>query len=163
MARCFQGSAGVDGARRATPAMKAYCKAAYCLQQEAGHVKTRQLSQALGLSDATVTKMSKRLHKVKLVHHTRYHGVVLTEEGIYFARKALHHHFLIALYLVETLGYSWDEVEQEAESLEYYVSDQLPDRIGAILGYPTHLDEARDGAPPRVAPAVTSADRWSRR
>ena len=112
----FQGPAGAESPRQITPAMQDYLKAAYCLHQEGNLVATGQLSQALGLSDVTVTKMIKRLHKARLVCHTRYRGIVLTEEGAQIASKVLRRHHLIALYLVETFGYNWDEVEQEAES-----------------------------------------------
>jgi DtxR family Mn-dependent transcriptional regulator len=92
MTRYLQRPDSFDGLSRVTPAMMAYCKAVYCLQQEDDLATTGRLSQALGLSDASVTKMSKRLHKTNLVRHTRYHGVVLTKEGIHLASKVLRHH-----------------------------------------------------------------------
>lgn len=70
---------------------------------------------------------------------------------------------IIAMYLVETLGYSWDKVGPEAEHLEHHMSDQLVARIDAFLGYPELSDEAHDSGVAMVAPAVTSVDRQSRR
>jgi DtxR family Mn-dependent transcriptional regulator len=135
-----------------TRAVEDYLKAAYRLQREDGLATTRRLSQALGLSDASVTKMSKRLHRAELVCHTSYHGVVLTKEGIHLASKVLRHHRLIAMYLVETLGYGWDEASQEAERLEHHMSDQLVARIDAFLGYPALSDELDDSAAPAFTP-----------
>jgi len=145
-----------------TRAVEDYLKAAYCLQVEDGLATTRRLWLALGLSAASVTNMSKRLHKARLVRHTSYHGVVLTGEGIQAASKVFHRHRLIAMYLMETLGYNWDEVEQEAECLEHHMSDQLAARIEAFLGYPPLSDDAEASVTPKVPPAVNSPDRHRR-
>ena len=68
--------------------------------------------------------------------YTPYHGVVLTELGERIALEVLRHHRLIELYLVEALGYSWDEVHAEADVLEHAISERLEARIAERLGHP---------------------------
>jgi DtxR family Mn-dependent transcriptional regulator len=74
---------------------------------------------------------------MRLVRHTPYQGVELTPAGERIALEVIRHHRLLELYLVEALGYSWDEVHEEAERLEHHISEKLEARIAAHLGHPT--------------------------
>src|SRR6185437_10556090 len=65
-----------------------------------------------------------------------YGAVELTDAGRMHALAMVRRHRLIETFLVETLGYPWDEVHDEAEVLEHAVSDTLVDRIDAVLGHP---------------------------
>lgn len=89
------------------------------------------------LSDATVTQLFKSLAEQGYVRHTRYHGVELTELGWQTALELVRHHRLLELYLVRHLGYSWDQVDAEAERLEHAISEEFEDRVDALLGHPT--------------------------
>jgi DtxR family Mn-dependent transcriptional regulator len=65
----------------------------------------------------------------------------------------LRHHRLLERFLHDVLDYSWDEVHDEAERLEHYISEKLEDRIAARLGDPEtdphgHLIPERNGALP---------------
>ena len=133
---------------RITQAMEDYLKAAYRLQREGGAVTTQRLAEALGLSGPSVTNMVKRLDEVKLVRHTRYHGIELTPAGERIALEVIRHHRLIELYLAEALGYHWDEVHDEAERLEHHVSEELEARMDSFLGHPT-IDPHGDPIPSR--------------
>lgn len=120
-----------------TPSMEDYLKAIYMLQQQGGDVTTSLLSLQLGgFKPGSVTGMIKKLAELNLVTHTPYQGVRLTEAGEKIALEVLRHHRLLELYLVEALGYSWDEVHEEAEALEHYISEKLEARIAARLGQP---------------------------
>lgn len=121
-----------------TSAMEDYLKRIYRLQGEGTGVATQQLADELGYSGPSVTNMIKRLHELRLVEHTPYHGVRLTPAGERVALEVVRHHRLLELYLAETLGYAWDEVHAEAERLEHHVSDELEARMDSALGYPTH-------------------------
>jgi DtxR family Mn-dependent transcriptional regulator len=88
--------------------------------------------------------MLKRLADQGLVEHVRYHGTSLTPEGRNNAVRMIRRHRIIEAFLVDTLGYSWDRVHDEAERLEHAASDELIDRIAAILGEP---DADPHGAP----------------
>jgi DtxR family Mn-dependent transcriptional regulator len=70
------------------------------------------------------------------VSYTPYQGVHLTPAGERVALEVVRHHRLLELYLVQALGYSWDEVHDEAEHLEHYISEKLEARIAAQLGGP---------------------------
>jgi DtxR family Mn-dependent transcriptional regulator len=140
--------AGVPGAPRITPAMEDYLKAIYRLGLERDTVTTQSIAEMLGISGPSVTNMVKRLHELKLLSHTRYHGVQLTPAGERIALEVLRHHRLLERYLAETLGYSWDEVHDEAERLEHHVSEEMEARMDSVLGHPT-TDPHGDPIPSR--------------
>ncbi len=116
-----------------TPAMQDYLKAVYRLRNETGPVMTQRLADELRLSRPSVTNMVKRLHDLGLLHHTRYRGVELTETGQQVALGVMHRHRLLELYLVDVLGFPWDEAHAEAECLEHYVSAALAGRLATVL------------------------------
>ncbi len=108
-----------------------------------------RIAAALEVAPGTVTAMVKTLEKDGLVTYEPYSGVRLTGDGRRAALHVLRRHRLIELFLVETLGFDWSEVHEEAEQLEHAMSDKLIDRIDALLGYPSvdpHGDPIPDGA-----------------
>lgn len=126
-----------EHASRITPAIEDYLKAIYTLQQRGGEVSTSLLGEQLGgFKPGSVTGMIKKLAEMNLVTHTPYQGVRLTPAGEKIALEVIRHHRLLELYLVEALGYSWDEVHEEAEKLEHHISEKLEARIAAHLGQP---------------------------
>lgn len=121
---------------RITPAIEDYLKAIYTLQQQQDVVTTSLLGEQRGSKPGSVTGMIKKLAEMNLVQHTPYQGVQLTPAGERIALEVIRHHRLLELYLVEALGYSWDEVHEEAERLEHHISEKLEARIAARLGNP---------------------------
>lgn len=115
-----------------------YLKAIYELQEDAGKVSTNALAEKLGVSPASVTGMVKKLAEdhPRLVDYEKHHGVTLTPAGRKIALEIIRHHRLIELYLQQALGYSWDQVDAEAEKLEHVISEDFEDRIAAVLGNP---------------------------
>jgi DtxR family transcriptional regulator, Mn-dependent transcriptional regulator len=95
-----------------------------------------QLASALNVTPGTATTMVKTLAESGLVEYEPYTGVALTKAGQKLAALVTRRHRLIELFLVEVMGYSWDEVHDEAEQLEHAVSDRLVDRMDAMLGRP---------------------------
>jgi DtxR family Mn-dependent transcriptional regulator len=95
-----------------------------------------QLATALGVAPGTATTMVKTLAESGLVEYEPYAGVALTTSGEKLAALVLRRHRLIELFLVRVMGYSWDEVHDEAEQLEHAVSDRLIDRMDEMLGRP---------------------------
>ena len=75
--------------------------------------------------------------ELRLVSYVRAEGIELTPAGTKVALEILRHHRLIELYLKEALGYSWDQVDEEAEKLEHHISEEFEDRIDRMLGHPT--------------------------
>lgn len=121
-----------------THAMEDYLKAVYRLREGGAQVTTQRLAEELGVTGPSVTNMVKRLHDLRLLRHSRYRGVELTDAGARIALEVLRHHRLLELYLAETLGMPWDQVHDEAERLEHHLSDQLEARMDSALGFPTH-------------------------
>jgi DtxR family transcriptional regulator, Mn-dependent transcriptional regulator len=107
-------------------------------ERDGGPLATREIAASLGVSASTVSGNLRKLDRDGLIEHTLYHGVVLTPIGQTVAVGMVRRHRLIETYLVERLGYGWDEVHDEAEALEHAVSDRFLDAIDADLGHPTH-------------------------
>jgi DtxR family transcriptional regulator, Mn-dependent transcriptional regulator len=120
-----------------SPAIEDYLKAIYFLQQEHDRVSTSLLAERLGFALPSVTGMLQKLARIGLASYTPYRGVALTDAGRRVALEVLRHHRLLELFLVESLGYSWEEVHEEAEVLEHVLSERLEARIAAHLGNPT--------------------------
>lgn len=95
-----------------------------------------QLASALGVAPGTATTMVKTLAESGLVEYEPYAGVALTAAGEKLAALVVRRHRLIELFLVQVLGFGWDEVHDEAEQLEHVVSERLIQRIDEMLGHP---------------------------
>jgi DtxR family Mn-dependent transcriptional regulator len=118
-------------------AVEDYLKTIYKLEQNDA-ASTKNIAEALHVSAASVTNMIKRLAKMGFVEYTSYRGVNLTDAGLNIALEIIRHHRLLELYLNKVMGYSWDEVHDEAEQLEHHISEQFEDRIAELLDDPTH-------------------------
>ncbi len=115
-----------------------YLKAIYGLSESGDPASTSAVAEALEVQPASVTGMVKRLAEAELVEHVPYRGVRLTDRGTLEALKILRRHRIIETYLCQRLGYTWDDVHDEAERLEHAVSDALIDRMAAALEFPSH-------------------------
>lgn len=100
-------------------------------------ISTSAIAERLSISQASVSNMLKKLSEKKFIEYAPYYGVTLTDQGRKIALKMLRRHRVLELYLVERLGYQWDEVDAEAEVLEHAVSDRLVNRMWEELGRPT--------------------------
>ncbi len=135
-----------------------YLKTIYKLEKEVAPdkgVSTSRLAGEMGVANASVTNMLKRLSDMKMVNYESYYGTRLTEAGEKIALEIIRHHRLLELYLKEILGYSWDEVHDEAEKLEHHISEQFEDKIAELLNHPTmdpHGDPipSKDGKMPKI-------------
>lgn len=122
-----------------THAIEDYLKAIYELSLNDGRATTNQIAERLEVTPASVTGMIKRLAATEpaLLLYQKHHGVELTEDGEKVALEIIRHHRLLELFLHETLGFSWDEVHEEADRLEHVISETLEERIAQALGDPT--------------------------
>jgi len=135
-----------------------------------GAASTKGVATRLSISPASVSNMFGRLQEMGLVEHERYRGASLTERGRMEALRLVRRHRLIETFLLEHLGYDWQEVHEEAERLEHAVSDGFTERLAEFLGHPgrdPHGDpiptpegamEADDSSPLREA----EPDAWVR-
>lgn len=115
-----------------------YLKAIFTLQSEGERASTTKIAASLEVSSASATNMIKRLSEMGLVDYQSYKGSKLTTSGKKIALEIIRHHRLLELYLLEVMGYSWDEVHDEAEKLEHHISEQFEDKIANLLDDPTH-------------------------
>ncbi|GEP98554.1 metal-dependent transcriptional regulator [Chitinophaga cymbidii] len=114
-----------------------YLKAIYTLQGNGdGLVSTSDLAKALGVQPASVTDMVKKIVKKKLITYLKMKGVRLTEKGKLAAIAIIRKHRLWECFLVNKLGFKWDEVHEVAEQLEHVQSEQLIARLDEFLGFP---------------------------
>jgi DtxR family transcriptional regulator, Mn-dependent transcriptional regulator len=134
-----------------------YLKIIYELTRNEKSASTNALAARLGIAPASVTGMMQKLSSITpaLVSYRKHQGVTLTAAGERAALEVIRHHRLIEAWLVRALGYSWDEVHEEAEKLEHVISENFELRIAAALG-----DPERDphGEPIPSAELVMPAD-----
>lgn len=117
-------------------AIEDYLKTIYTLAQEEKPVSTSRIAEARQVKPASATSMIQRLAKLNLVYYEKHYGVTLTETGEKLALEVIRHHRLIELYLIEALGFTWDEVHEQADILEHVISEKLEERIAAALNHP---------------------------
>jgi DtxR family Mn-dependent transcriptional regulator len=116
--------------------LKAIYLGCHALSHENRLLPMGQLATALGVAPGTATTMVKTLAESGLVQYEPYAGVALTQAGEKLAALVVRRHRVIELFLVQVMGYGWDEVHDEAEQLEHVVSERLIDRMDEMLGKP---------------------------
>lgn len=127
--------------RAFSPAVEDYLRALYKLgRRNPGEpVTTSQVAAALAVRPASATAMLQKLAALEppLIDYHKSRGARLTAAGERAALAVVRYHRLLELFLHEKLGYSWDEVHEEADRLEHAISDEMAGRIAAALGHPT--------------------------
>jgi DtxR family Mn-dependent transcriptional regulator len=120
---------------------------------EENRVTSNALAERLGIRAASVTGMLQKLagEHPSFVRYEKHHGVRLSPSGRKRALEVVRHHRLLERFLHDVLDYPWDEVHEEAERLEHFISEKLEDRIAAKLGDPEtdphgHPIPEKDGA-----------------
>lgn len=133
-----------------------YLKAIWSLSSDSRKgVSTNKLAERLETKASSVTDMIRRLSEKGLVDYIKYQGVKLSAEGRDVAVRVIRKHRLWESFLVDKLGFNWDEVHELAEQLEHIRSQELTDRLDAFLGHPAcdpHGDPIpkRDGTFPEL-------------
>jgi DtxR family Mn-dependent transcriptional regulator len=127
-----------------------YLKAIYELTQDHERASTNEIAEQMGVTPASATGMVQRLATVTppLIDYQKHRGVSLTVEGKQTALEIIRHHRLLEAFLLEKLGFTWDEVDDEAERLEHVISEALEERISNALGDPSY-DPHGDPIPTR--------------
>lgn len=114
-----------------------YLKAIWALQEwDVKPVTPSALANYAGVKPPTITEAMKRMASDGLVNYSPYGAIELTPAGRRAALEMIRRHRLLETYLVEMLGYSWDQVHAEAEQLEHVCSDMLIARIDEKLNFP---------------------------
>lgn len=139
-----------------TSAEENYLKAIFKIAEKTdGAALTNAIAMAMGTSAASATDMLKRLSEKQLVVYEKYRGVQLTESGARLATALIRKHRLWEVFLVEKLGFAWDEVHEFAEQLEHVQGENLINRLDDFLGQP-RFD-------PHGDPIPDAQGRWLRR
>jgi DtxR family Mn-dependent transcriptional regulator len=126
-----------DAKKILSEAQEDYLKQIYLLTESAPTAGTQALADRLKVAPASVTVMIQKLGDMDLVVYEQYKGVRLTDAGLAAALEILRHHRLLECFLHQALGYGWDEVHDEAEKLEHYISETFESRMAAWLGHPS--------------------------
>ena len=105
---------------------------------EERRVTIKSLAERLRVAPASVTNMLQKLAAAAAspVEYERHRGVQLSAMGKQRALEVLRHHRLIETFLFEILDYPIEEVHDEAERLEHFISERFEERIAAKLGHP---------------------------
>jgi len=126
-----------------------YLKAIYHLSEGGSRaVSTNELAEAMNTKAASVTDMIKKLSAKDLISYEKYYGVNITNKGKLEALRVVRKHRLWETFLVQKLGFTWDEVHEVAEQLEHIRSERLIDKLDKFLGFPKvdpHGDAIPDG------------------
>ena len=114
-----------------------YLKIIHSLSGREGlEVSTNALAESTSTRAASVTDMLRKLAEKGLIHYKKYQGVRLTDLGEKVAIKVIRKHRLWEVFLVEKLGFGWDEVHDIAEELEHIPSEVLVEKLDTFLGHP---------------------------
>lgn len=120
-----------------SPAIEDYLKTVYAhTEWQPDAITPKVLADRLGVAPSSVTEMVKKMAVAGLVSHVPYGAVRLTDAGLARALAVVRRHRLIETWLVQEMGYGWDEVHDEAEILEHAISDRLLEAIDVRLGRP---------------------------
>jgi len=111
-----------------------------------GKAFTKDIAERLRTKASSVTVMLKKLAEKGLVKHEPYYGAKLTAKGEAMALQLVRRHRLWETFLVERLGFGWDEVHEVAEQMEHVANVKLIDKLDEYLGRP-HFDPHGDPIP----------------
>lgn len=141
-----------------TDGMLEYLAAIYKLSQGedsaaagATRVTTTALSEKMRVSPAAASSMLKRLEETGFVERSSVDGITLTQQGVLAALQLIRRHRLLEVFLIQVMGFTWDQVDTEAHRLEHAISSAFEERMDALCGFPTHCPHgdpipAKDGA-----------------
>ena len=117
-----------------------YLKVIYRLTEENGRATTNQIAAALDVTPASVSNMLKKMAEgeAPLLQYQKHKGVTLTAVGQQTCLEIMRHHRLLETFLCQKLGFSQDEVHEEACRLDHVLTEELEARIAAVLEHPTH-------------------------
>lgn len=113
-----------------------YLKALFHLASESGEVNIKDLSEAMGIKMPTATSMMKKFAEKGLVHYESYRPLRLTSKGKKEAGLVVRKHRLTEMFLVEMMGFGWEEVHDIAEQVEHVHAPKFFEKMNELLGFP---------------------------
>ncbi len=116
-----------------------YLKAIFKLSEKnPENISTNEIAGIVNTTPASVSDMLRKLAQKKLINYQKYKGVQLTKKGSEVALMLIRAHRLWEVFLLEKLGFSWDQVHEVAEEMEHVRTPLLIARLEKFLGYPKH-------------------------
>lgn len=113
-----------------------YLKALYKLSDKEGKINVSDLSAALSVSVPTANSMVKKMDTQGWLKYEKYKPLTITAKGKKMAAAIIRKHRLTEMYLVEKMGFSWENVHEIAEQVEHVKSEAFFDRMDELLGFP---------------------------
>lgn len=145
-----------------TDGMLDYLAAIYKLGTLNDRVTTSALAEKMQVSAAASSSMLKRLEESGFAERSSIDGITLTEQGRLAALQLIRRHRLLEVFLIQVMGFTWDQVDTEAHRLEHSISAAFEDRMDQLCGYPTHCPHGdpiphKDGALPQESLVALTA------
>lgn len=139
-----------------TDGMLDYLAAIHKLSEQGDKVTTSALAERMHVSPAATSSMLKRLEETGFIDRSTADGIILTQQGQLAAMQLIRRHRLLEVYLIEVMGYTWDQVDVEAHGLQHAISSYFEERMDALCNYPTHCPHGdpiprKDGTMPAEA------------
>ena len=119
-----------------TPNKEDYLKCIYEIGSRHKKITNKEIAQLMQVSPPAVTEMMKKMLAEELLVKDKKAGYLLTDLGLRLVSDLYRKHRLIEVFLVNHLGYSTDEIHEEAEVLEHTVSERFVERLDSLLLYP---------------------------
>ena len=110
-----------------TASMEDYIEMIYRLSNESGFTRVGDLSKALNVKPASITKMIKKLDELSLVNYEKYGYIKLTADGSSYGEYLLYRHNTVEKFL-KTIGVNKNILE-ETEKIEHVLSKETFERI----------------------------------
>lgn len=114
-----------------------YLKAMFNLSSKSGEVTVNELSKTLNIKMPTVNSMVKKLTAKGFLNYESYKPIQLTELGEKEALLIIRKHRLTEMFLVEKMGFGWEEVHEVAEQIEHIHSPKFFAKMDELLDFPT--------------------------
>ncbi|MTB63493.1 MarR family transcriptional regulator [Streptococcus sp. zg-86] len=119
-----------------TPNKEDYLKCIYEISTRTPKITNKEIAEKMQVSPPAVTEMAKRMIDEKLIQKDKQAGYLLTPLGHQTIARLYRKHRLIEVFLLEHLGYTTNQLHEEAEVLEHTVSDYFIEQLDTFLGYP---------------------------
>lgn len=119
-----------------TPNKEDYLKCIYELGQLDQKITNKLIAEKMAFSAPAVSEMLKKMVAEELISKDAKAGYLLSQTALEMVASLYRKHRLIEVFLVEQLGYSPEQVHEEAEILEHTVSDHFINQLDKLLGYP---------------------------
>jgi len=114
-----------------------YLKALFHLSENGkGEVNVKDLSKHLEIKMPTVNSMMKKLAEKELVIYESYKPLRLSDKGILKASLIVRKHRLTEMFLVDKMGFGWEQVHEIAEQIEHIQSPIFFDKMDELLNFP---------------------------